>query len=274
MTLTEDTTPRTRAIIFARFSPRPNADESESNNRQIERCAEYCAAKGYDVVRIIEEAETSGGADQEEESPAIALRNRKGLLEALDLLEKGMVLVVRWRNRLSRDVYISEWLMRRVRKKGARIEAADEENGDTLESMLIRKILGAFSEYQRAMISVMTKRGSNRLQAMGRIVGDPNGTPYGWVADPDKPGWMKEEPTEQIVLAMVKQLRSEGSGYRKICTVLNRAGIRTRAGCIWSGRAIGRLIERSEEGREPRIGAPVVPPQGIPPVAQTIVDEL
>lgn len=34
------------ATIYARFSPRPDAAESDSNTKQVERCRAYCVAAG------------------------------------------------------------------------------------------------------------------------------------------------------------------------------------------------------------------------------------
>ncbi len=39
-----------RAILYARYSPRPDADKCLSNERQIERCREFCERKSYDIA--------------------------------------------------------------------------------------------------------------------------------------------------------------------------------------------------------------------------------
>ena len=40
----------TQAVIYARFSPRPDANECDSVEKQLERCRSYCKAHGYDVI--------------------------------------------------------------------------------------------------------------------------------------------------------------------------------------------------------------------------------
>ena len=90
------------AIIYARFSPRPDADTTLSNEKQIERGREWCRAKGYEIQDILPDEDITGGDDSAEVDPAIVLANRPKLLTALGMLKKGSILVVRWRHRIAR----------------------------------------------------------------------------------------------------------------------------------------------------------------------------
>src|SRR6266849_2075404 len=61
------------AVVYARFSPRPSADECDSVEKQIERCRAYCTGHGYDVAVVFHDKELSGGRAD----------NRPGLQKAI-----------------------------------------------------------------------------------------------------------------------------------------------------------------------------------------------
>ena len=63
----------TPAVIYARFSPRPNAEECDSVEKQIERCRAYCAGHGYTVIAEYCDKDLSGGRAD----------NRPGLQKAI-----------------------------------------------------------------------------------------------------------------------------------------------------------------------------------------------
>jgi DNA invertase Pin-like site-specific DNA recombinase len=48
------------AVLYARFSPRPNPDECDSVDKQLERCRAYCEGHGYTVVAQYHDKDLSG----------------------------------------------------------------------------------------------------------------------------------------------------------------------------------------------------------------------
>ncbi len=190
-----------RAIIYARYSPRPNADESESNAKQLACCRVWCDQHGYEVVAEYTDEEVTGGDDDKNLDPYEALAHRHGLLEALDALKPGMVLVVRWRSRLARDVYLEEWIYRRAASAGARIEAVEVQNGESSDAQMIRQVLAAFRERERKILRVLTSRAMLKHQANGRRMSSH--VPYGWSQDPEDQARMIENPAEQAVVQRI-----------------------------------------------------------------------
>ena len=149
---------KTKCVIYARFSPRPDEETSDSNDKQIVICREHCERKGYEVI----------GEPFCDEAMSGDSKDRKGLWAAVAALKRGYVLVVRWHHRLARDVYLSHVIRRTVRAKGATIEAVEGHNGDEPGDEMVRKILEVFDEYERKVICARTSAGMLRNQRNGR----------------------------------------------------------------------------------------------------------
>jgi len=236
----------TMAWVYARFSPRPGASESLSNEKQIERCREYCKAKGYEVQAVYQDCEASGVDDTKAVDPVDALAKRKGLLDALDALQCGGVLVVRWRDRLARDPYVQHWCERRAAKVGARIEAADEgNNGEGPEDELIRGILAVFARYRAKLTRLMTSRGMLRNQAAGQRMSRIERPPYGWRADPTNANRIVLDEAEQETIKMIVKLKGEGLTFRAIGRRLEELGIAYRNTC-WRHGNVQAILRRAK----------------------------
>jgi DNA invertase Pin-like site-specific DNA recombinase len=231
----------TDATIYARFSPRPNADESESCEKQQAICEEYCRAKGYSVAWYFDDRKRSG--DEED---------RPGLWAAIDSLSKGSVLVVRWRHRLARNVYLSELIKRAVAKAGARIEEVEGcPNDDTPENEMIRQIFDAFAEYQKKVTAIRTRLGMQRNQRNGWRMGHQSKIPYGYRLDETGPVNNKgvalrivKDEAEQKAIAKMRKMKSDGMSYYRISKELDSAGIRPRLSERWSLVTVKQILQR------------------------------
>ena len=222
----------TEAIIYSRFSPRPNADESESCEKQEAVCKEYCENKKYVVTAMLQDKKCSGDD-----------ADRPGLWSAIKSLKKGMVLVVRWRNRLAREVYLSEVINRAVERAGARIEAAEEgSNGDTPQDKLIRQILAAFSEYEKRIRSIQTKYAMRKHQKNGRIMGSI--PPYGMKRDPMDKKRLVPCREEQEAIAIMRELKGQGMTPYGIATELDMLGFKPKKAKEWSANVVDRILKR------------------------------
>lgn len=220
------------AIIYARFSPRPGAAESESCERQEAACRDYCGRRGYEVAGYYDDRAVSGDD-----------ADRPGLWQAIGELRRGMVLVVRWRNRLAREVYLSEVIRRSVAAAGATIEAVEESNGESPQDHLIRQILAAFSEYERKIIGLRTKYAMLRHQKAGRRMGLI--PPYGWDVDPDDRKLLIQNHTEQGVIELMRTMRTSGQSYRAIARELDRLGIAPKSAKKWGAKAVFNIVNRT-----------------------------
>ena len=150
-----------QAIIYERFSPRPDADESKSNEKQEERCRAHCERKGYEVVGVFPDKNISGG-----------LLERPELSKAIAALKPGMVFVADTTRRLARDMFVYLVLRQQIESAGATIEFADGSPCDaTPESRLFQNVLAAFAQYDRERFAARTKAGLAKKRAQGMHVG-------------------------------------------------------------------------------------------------------
>lgn len=232
-----------KAVIYARFSPRKNADASESNDFQLDKCRQYCEQHSYPVKSEHEDKALSG-----------ADADRPGLWQAIEALGKGTVLVVYKLDRLARDVYLSELLHREARKAGSSIEAVEGgSNGETPEQTMIRQVLQVFAEYERKIIGIRTKQAMRRLQANGKTVSSR--PPYGMEFDPESavpagkkmPERMRRCPEEQSIIKRIIAFSHKGLGLRAICRALAQQGIRHRGGVFYHAQ-VKSILERSSNG--------------------------
>ena len=217
----------TQAIIYTRFSPRPKAADCTSNEKQFERCRNYCERKEYGWDPLFQDCRVSG-----------SILQRPGLQAAIAALEPGMVLVADSSDRLARDLLVYHTICHEVEKAGATIEFADGSPvADTPESKLFRNILADFAAYERDRIRLRTKKGLEKKRKNGeRTTGK---IPIGWMLDPKDPKRLVvcQHERREIIVACEMSADGHSSGYIAKYLGLCR-------GKLWSDRTIRKLIKR------------------------------
>ena len=219
-----------QAILYTRFSPRPNADECDSCEKQEERCRVYCQNHGLDVVDCFSDKEVSGG-----------ILDRPELSKAIIALRSGMVLVVDRNDRLARDMLVSLTIRYQVDRRDATLEYADGSPDDsTPEGELFQNILAAFAAYERGRIRARLRGWAAKKQERGEWMGRP---PIGWMLDPEDSTQLVENETEKQAIIRICEMKLDGhpSGY--IASVLSDEFGLCR-GRPWSDRTIRRLITK------------------------------
>ncbi len=198
-----------KAIIYSRFSPRRNKDESESIEAQLDFCRKWCEENKVEIAGEFADRALSG-ADED----------RPELWAAIAALERGYVLVVYRLDRLARSVYLSDIIERAVHKRKASFLSVSGEGtwGDSDEDWLIRKILQTLAEYERKVIGARTKAAMLRHQANGRLMGSiPR---YGFMLDKADKRRILKSPYEQVVINQIKRLHKKGLSLRQIASEL------------------------------------------------------
>lgn len=183
------------------------------------------------------------------ESGSNGLDKRKGLAKALRAIDDGEAtgLVVARLDRLSRDQMAQESLLRSLWQSGAEVHSTVGSESDVLSDdpkdpgrRLLRTIMGAVAEYERATIRLRLEAGRARKHAAGGFAyGRP---PYGWRSVNKQ---LVPDEEEQIVVRLLRRLRVEGFSYRDIARQLNEGGI-LRHGRHWHSEQVRRALDAAQ----------------------------
>lgn len=210
---------KTFAVIYARVSARPNEDDSQSIEHQIQRCQSYCKRYKYEYSdeRTFSDVEISGASDLDE---------RDGLFGAIEGLRKNNVLVVDRIDRLARSILYQQLFEVKISMKGAKIEYVAGYNEQTPEGKMIRGILSVFAEYQRVVNNQRTSIMMKRHQKNGKRMGRVDKLPFGIMIDPTDPDKVRtvKDPDQAIMLKYIRELWESGLSYRKISKELKECG--------------------------------------------------
>ncbi len=220
----------TRVVAYVRVSTEEQALGPEAQRDAIRR---WCETNRAELAATFEDLGVSGGLE---------LDKRPGLLAALEALREhhATVLLVAKRDRLARDVMVAAMVSRLAEKAGAQVLSADGTgNGDGPEALLMRNIVNAFAEYERALIRARTRAAMAVKRAKGERTGE---VPFGYRLTADDVH-LEALPAEQSVIAAIRQLRSDGLSIRAIVARLNAQGIAAR-GARWHATSVARLLER------------------------------
>lgn len=221
-----------RALVYTRFSPRPNAATCESCEVQRAYCEQYATQKGLEIVRYFDDPDRSGSDEF-----------REVLWAAIDALKKGDVLLVYKRDRLARNVYLSEQINRCVAKKGATIVATTGDvEGDTPEAVMIRQVLASIGEYERKLIAMRTKAAMRHYMKEGRRMGGQ--IPYGVKLDPNDSTRIVANDKERAAIKQAVSMRKNGATLREIVAALPKEASRTGR---WHYEQVRRIIARASE---------------------------
>jgi len=229
-----DTALMAKVVIYTRFSPRKNADTSESCETQLAYCEQFAHDKGWEIVDKYHDKAVSGKEE-----------NRPLLWKAIDSLRPGGVLLVYKHDRLARDVYLSEMIRRGVEKLGAKIVAVNGDvEGDGPEQVMVRQILACFAEYERKIIAMRTSHAMQHHQKCGRRMG--RHAPYGAETDPDDATRWKVCLAEKPAVDKILKLHACGKSLHEIVVYLNEnMRFLARSQKVgWDQRTIKRVLSR------------------------------
>jgi len=228
-----------RLIGYVRVS---TTDQAEKFGPDVQRNAilEYVKTEGAELVEFFEDLGESGSN---------GLETRIGLAQAISAVKAGRAdaLVVHRLDRFSRDLGLQEALITDLghNKNGdVRLRSAWPGEGELLQTdptrVLMRQLLGAIAQYEKALITARMSAGRKLKMAQGGYGGGH--APYGYcVVD----GLLEPVEEEQRTLDWIKDRVDAGKSQRAILRLLLAEQIPARSGKAWS---YGTL--RSVMGRE------------------------
>jgi len=208
------------AIVYCRFSPRPDADTCTSCEKQFDRCQTFAVARHLRVLYWFHDDGISGDA----------VVSRPALQQALQALKPGYVLLVDTIDRLARDSLAYLTIQAEVTSLGAEIVFADgSPPSSTPEGVLFQSIVAAVATYQRAVTkrrtSVGVKKALQQRKDEGKHQGKP---PFGWMS---VNGVLCHSLREQAILDDIKSLNDQDC----ISKPLSPEEIARRINDAWGG---------------------------------------
>lgn len=227
-----------RAAAYLRVSTDQQADSGFGLDVQRKAIAAYAKANQIRIAAWYSDAGISGSN---------GLDTRPGLAEAFRSLEAGdatMLLVYRL-DRLSRKLGSQITWIERLESRGCHVVSVTEPDvGDDEMRNLVRHILGAIGEYERATIVRRMKDGRRaKAEQGGYAYGSPH---FGTRSQRDERGrgQLVTDEREAAIAARIVKLRGEGKSLREIATALNVAGDVPKRGSLWYPVTVSRVLER------------------------------
>jgi DNA invertase Pin-like site-specific DNA recombinase len=201
--------------------------EGDGFDRQIEAVKRYATNAGFTLEQTFREEGVSGTKE---------LENRPALQELLLAVECGEVRIVLIEklDRLARDLMVQETIIADFRKRGITVISAHEPDlcSDDPSRKLVRQIMGAIAEYDRAMTVAKLRGARQRVKARtGRCEGSK---PFGASED--------HRPAIDRILS----LRASGMAVDVIAETLNREGHKSKKGGRWYGSSVRNVILREQ----------------------------
>ncbi len=218
-----------RYISYLRVS---TEEQSLGLDAQKAACQEYSRKHGTELHEVFIDEGLCG---------ALSFDKRPGILNAIASLEKGDVLLVAKRDRLSRGDTMAMAMIEAgvARKKAKIVSTAGEgtENEDPC-SILMRRMVDAFGEYERLIIKNRTKAALQTKKAKGERVGR---VPFGYKLAADEIHIERCE-IEQDILRQINDMKKQGLSLRDISEEMNLRGAFNREGTQWTKSAIHRML--------------------------------
>ena len=221
-----------QAVAYCRVS---------TNNQKIEgtiglqenAITEFCQNNNLTLVKSFNDNGISGG-----------LENRPALSELFSYLEqnKEIKTVIIWKlDRLARNLYLQEHLIRKLEELKVTLVSAKEPNLDSTDTMrkAFRQFMGIVSELEKSFITMRLSAGRLNKATKGQFAG---GRPaYGYNVINGKIKINKQEAI--IVQQIYKMKRYRRMSYWNIAKELNQNKVKTANGGNWFAGTVRYLLK-------------------------------
>lgn len=232
------------AVIYARFSARPDADKCESLEVQIDRCQQYSKMAGLSITAVFKDPEVSARKTPLNDRP-------EGRRMLAHVEEHGIKHIVAARlDRMFRDGKDGMNTISDLDREGVSVHFADQGGvslcANTAVGRLVFMMLLGVASFEPAITAERTSKALRFKQRNGFLVSRI--PPYGWQKDPANPKRLIRVNEEQEVIDMIMEMRSNKTP-QEIASQLTHWGYMMRAE-RWRSRAIRKIIERRLEAGE------------------------
>jgi DNA invertase Pin-like site-specific DNA recombinase len=218
----------TPAFAYLRTSSATNVGaDKDSDKRQRDAIMGYAAGAGYAIVGEHYDADVRGDELSVWERPAMA-----AMLGAM-LADGVKTVIVETASRFARDVIIQETGYQRLRTLGIVLIAADAPEtftGTSPTATLVRQILGAVSQFEKAMVVARLKAARDRIKAKtGRCDG--------------------RKPAPEGARELARALHAQGRSLRAIAAELAAAGYLSPSARPYLPQSVKWMLPEEEGSR-------------------------
>jgi DNA invertase Pin-like site-specific DNA recombinase len=219
-----------QAVAYLRTSSAANLGaDKDSEKRQRAAIEAYARAAGFAIVDSYYD-EAVGGADHVTARPGFAAMMER-------IASNGVrTIIVETANRFARDLIVQETGYAMLKERGVELIAADKPDAfldDTPTATLIRQVLGAVSQFEKAMVVSKLKGARDRKRRdTGRKV-------------EGRQSYAEKNPA---MVALAKKLHrypvnGRRRSLRQVAAELAAAGYLVREGKPYEAAAIKRMVE-------------------------------
>jgi len=219
-------------IGYVRVSTDRQAEQGVSLEAQEAKIRAMATVQGSDLLDVI----VDGG----ESAKSL---NRPALQRLMALVNGGKVqaVIVAKLDRLTRSVKDLCGLLELFEKrKVALISVAEALDTGSAAGRLVITIMGAVSQWEREAIGERTRDALRHKRSNGERVGNIE---FGYRLSSDQ-RHLESDPTEQVALEEIRNLRRQGQTLRRIAATMNSRGHRTRRGTQWRLESVARVIKQ------------------------------
>lgn len=219
-----------RAFAYLRTSSAANiGEDKDSGRRQLQAIESFAKRAGITLVGTYND-EAVKGSDP--------IDTRPGFAEMLEALEANgtKTIIVETANRFARDLMVQEVGFAMLKARGIDLIAADSPTSfldDTPTARLIRQVLGAVSEFEKAMLVAKLKGARDRKRRGGAKV-------------EGRKSIAEERPETVEYARRLARARPKGGkrSLREISAALAEAGHMTKTGKPYAPTAVKMMLER------------------------------
>lgn len=230
------------AVVYTRFSPRPDAAESESLQAQSALCRNYAVAQGWTIEMYFEDAAVTGATRE----------GRKGLRAMLDYLKanpRKQVVLCYAMSRISRSVLDLLNLAEELEGMGNELVCVkDQLDTTTPMGRFTFTIFGALNQLEREQISARTSDAMRTMVLRGRSTGT---LPHGFriVRQEVLPSgrtrtWIGIDPENMRAYHRLAAMRERGGSLGQCARWLNEEGLLVNG--AWTKDRVRRALEAIE----------------------------
>lgn len=227
---------RIPAVAYLRVSTDSQAEEDRFGlSTQRDQVEAFAAAHGFQVVAWYVDEGISG-----------ATLDRPGLRSLLDDVGRlhARAAIVAKLDRISRDLMAQLWIEKELLRTGIELVSATEAlRGSDPTAILMRQIIGAFSEFEKARITERFRGGRRSKARTGGYAG--GAAPFGYRAERGAK-ILTVDPSQAETVRRVFVLRADHPEWslQQLADKLNTEGHTTMQGKPFRRMQVKRILDR------------------------------